>query len=389
MKRIKVMFIITRMVKGGAQNYALSIYKSLNQEKYETVFVTGPSNGPEGDYLSEIDCYSLNYTVIPSLTRGINPVKDIKAFFEIYALMRKIRPTIIHTHTSKAGILGRIAAKFLKVPILIHQPHGLAMGELWPVVDVPQSSFLRSFLIVLESATAKFTDNFIAYTDLEVREHLNYGIGKKEQFVIIPYGLDLNGFCGKINSAWTESSKVHPPVVGTVGRLVTSKGCQYLIEAIALVRRSFPDIKLLIAGGGSLKNELEALAERLGLNGNAQFLGVRDNIAEFLGGIDVFVSPTLSESFGITLVEAQACKKPVVASDVGSVPQIIKDEETGLLVPPRDAHAIAKAIIRLIRDKELSKKLGEAGFESIKKNYTIEKTMEKIEGLYTHCCEKL
>lgn len=389
MKRIKVMLLITRMVKGGAQNYALSIYRSLNREKYELAFATGPSNGPEGDYLSEINGYGLSYTVIPSLTRDINPVKDIKALFEICALIRKIRPTIVHTHTSKAGILGRIAAKILKVPILIHQPHGLATGELWQVLDVPQNPFIRRFLIILEKILAKYTDKFIAHTEIETREHLHYGIGKKEQFVAIPYGIDLKEFYDNINGMMWKSPENHSPKIGTVGRLVTSKGCRYLVEAIALVKRPFPDIKLFVVGGGFLRNELGALVERLGLTDNVRFLGVKDNVAEFLNGIDIFVSPTLYESFGITLIEAQACKKPVVASNVGSVPEIIKDGETGLLVLPKDAQAIAGAIIRLIRDKELSKKLGEAGFESVNRDYRIEKTMEKIEGLYARCCAKL
>lgn len=388
-KKIKIMFVITRMVKGGAQNYALSIYRSLNREKYETTFATGPSDGPEGDYISEISGCGLSYAVIPSLTREIDPVKDIKALFEICALMRKIRPDIVHTHTSKAGILGRIAAKILKAPVLIHQPHGLAMGELWQVLDVPQNPFIRRSLIVLEKIIAKFTDKFITYTEIETKEHLHYGIGKKEQFVTIPYGIDLNGFYENISGARRESPENHSPKIGTVGRLVTSKGCRYLIEAIALVKRPFPDIKLFIVGGGFLRNELEDLVKKTGLTDNVRFLGVKDNIAEFLNGIDIFVSPTLYESFGITLIEAQACRKPVVASDVGSVPEIIKDGETGLLVPPKDPRAIAGAIIRLVRDKGLSKKLGEAGFESVRKNYTIERTMEKIEGLYAHCCGKL
>lgn len=379
------MFVITRMVRGGAQNYALSIYRSLNREKYEAAFATGPSDGPEGDYLSEISRHGLSYAVIPSLTREIDPVKDIKALFEICALMRKIRPDIVHAHTSKAGVLGRIAAGILRVPITIHQPHGLAVGELWQVLDVPQNPFIRRFLIVLEKILAKITDRFITYTEMETEEHLRYGIGKNGQFITIPYGIDLKGFCDNISGAMRESPENRPPKIGTIGRLVTSKGCRYLIEATALVKRMFPDIKLFIAGDGFLRNDLEGLVKKSGLTENVRFLGVKDNVAEFLNGIDIFVSPTLYESFGITLIEAQACRKPVVASDVGSVPEIVKDGKTGLLVPPRDAGAIAGAVIRLIRDKELSKKLGEAGFESVRKNYTIEKAMEKIEGLYAQC----
>ena len=388
-KRTKVMFLITRMVRGGAQNYALSIYRSLNREKFEVVFATGPSEGPEGDYLSDIKDSGLSYVVIPSLTREINPVEDIKALFEICELMRKIRPDIVHTHTSKAGGLGRIAARILKVPITIHQPHGLAVGELWGVLDVPQSPFIRRSLLILEKILAKTTDRFIAYTNIETEEHLRYGIGKREQFVTIPYGIDLKGFYDNIDGVKWESQEDRSPKIGTVGRLVTSKGCRYLIEATALVKRSFPDIKLFIAGGGFLRNDLEDLAKKLGLTNNVRFLGVKDDVAKFLRNIDIFISPTLYESFGITLIEAQACRKPVVASDVGSVPEIIKNGETGILVPPRDADAIAEAVIRLIRDKELAKKLGEAGFESVRENYTIEKTMEKIERLYADCYAKL
>lgn len=373
------------MIKGGAQNYALSIYRLLNREKYEAVFATGPSGGPEGDYLSEFGEYGLSYTVIPSLMREIDPVKDIKALFEICALMRKIRPDIVHTHTSKAGVLGRIAARILKVPIVIHQPHGLAVGELWRVLDVPQNPFIRRSSVMLEKILAKTTDKFVTYTGIETEEHLRYGIGKREQFITIPYGIDLKGFCDNIGGVARESQENRPAEIGTVGRLVTSKGCRYLIEAIALIKRSFPGIKLSVAGGGFLRNDLESLVKKLDLTENVRFLGVKDNIAGFLNSIDIFVSPTLYESFGITLIEAQVCRKPVVASNVGSVPEIIKDGETGLLVPPRDAGAIAGAVIRLIRDKGLSKKLGEAGFESVRKNYTIEKAMEKLEGLYAQC----
>ncbi|KPK41032.1 MAG: hypothetical protein AMJ78_06520, partial [Omnitrophica WOR_2 bacterium SM23_29] len=360
-KKIKIMFIITRMVKGGAQNFALSIYRSLNREKYEITFLTGPSSGPEGNYLSELNAYGLDYITVPSLTRDIHPIKDLKALFEIYALIRRIKPTIVHTHTSKAGVLGRFAAKILRVPIIIHQPHGLALGEAWQVLDIPQNPFMRRFLIILEKILAKFTTKFITYTEIETEEHLHYGIGKREQFVAIPFGLDLKYFGNKVDTAKEKPIENRSPIIGSVGRLVTSKGYRYLIEAMALVKRSFPDIKLFVVGDGPLKNELASLTKSWGLTDNIQFLGVKNNIPKFLSGIDIFVSPTLYESFGIALIEAQACKKSVIVSDVGSIPAVIKDGETGLLTPPRNPHAIAEAIIRLLRDKELYKKLCEAG----------------------------
>lgn len=370
------------MIKGGAQNFALSIYELLGRKKYEVTFVCGPSIGPEGDCLPQLNSKGLDHTIIPSLTRDIHPIKDLKALFEICTLIRKIKPTIVHTHTSKAGVLGRIAAKILRVPVIIHQPHGLALGEAWEVLDTPRNHFIRKLLITLEKILAKFTDRFIAYTEIEVEEHLHYGIGKREQFVAIPYGLDLSCFCDKLNNVSGKSPKNRSPIIGSVGRLVTSKGYQYLIEAMALVKQQFPDIKLFVVGGGPLKNELESSVKKLGLTDNIQFLGVKDDIPQFLSSIDIFVLPTLYESFGIVLIEAHACKKPVVVSDVGSISAVIKDRETGLLVPPRNPHAIAEAIIRLLRDEELYKKLCEAGFESVKRNYRIEKTMEKIEELY-------
>lgn len=383
------MFIITRMVKGGAQNFALSIYRSLSRGKYEITFLTGPSSGPEGDYLSELNAYGLNYITVPSLKRDIHPIKDLGALFEICTLIRRIKPTIVHTHTSKAGVLGRIAAKILKVPVIIHQPHGLALGEAWEVLDIPQNPFMRKLLIMLEKSLAKFTTKFITYTEIETKEHLFYGIGKKEQFVTIPYGLDLSCFCDKLNNVSRKSPKNRSPIIGSVGRLVTSKGYQYLIEAMASVKQQFPDIKLFVVGGGPLKNELESSVKKLGLTDNIQFLGVKDDIPQFLSSIDIFVLPTLYESFGIVLIEAHACKKPVVVSDVGSISAVIKDGETGLLVPPRNPHAIAEAIIRLLRDEELYKKLCEAGFEYAKRNYGIKKVMEKIEEMYDRCCASL
>lgn len=379
------MLIITRMVRGGAQNFALSIYRYLDREKYEIAFASGPPNGAEGDYLSELRSYGLDYILISSLTRDIHPIKDLKALFEIYALIKKIKPAIVHTHTSKAGVLGRIAAKILKVPVIIHQPHGLALGEAWEVLDTPRSPHIRKFLIALEKILAKFTTKFITYTEIEAKEHLYYGIGKRERFAVIPYGLELNKFCSGIDKTVRKSLETRSPIIGSVGRLVMEKGYQYLIEAIALVRRSFADVKLFIVGGGPLKNELESLVKSLGLVNNVEFLGVKNNIQEFLSEIDVFVLPTLYESFGIALIEAQACKVPVVVSNVGSISEVIKDGETGLLVPPRNPEAIAEAVIRLLRDKELYKRLVEVGFESVRRNYTIEKTMEKIEDLYHTC----
>ncbi|KPK41742.1 MAG: hypothetical protein AMJ78_04645 [Omnitrophica WOR_2 bacterium SM23_29] len=362
MEKIKVIFIITRMIKGGAQNFALLIYRSLNREKYEITFASGPSTGPEGDYLSELNAHGLNYKIIPSLTRDIHPIKDLKAFFEILALMREIKPTIVHTHTSKAGVLGRIAAKILKVPVTIHQPHGLALGEAWQVLDTPQIPLIRRLLTTLEKVLAKFTDKFITYTQVETDEHLYYRIGKREQFVVIPYGLDVEKFADKVTYVARGTLENRPPIIGTVGRLVTSKGHRYLIEAMELVKKSVPDIKLFVVGDGFLRKKLDSMVKKLGLADNIQFLGVVDNIAEFLSGIDIFVLPTLYESFGIVLIEAQACKKPVVVSDVGSIREVIKNGQTGLLVPPKNPRAIADAIIRLIRDKQLSKRLGEAGF---------------------------
>jgi glycosyltransferase involved in cell wall biosynthesis len=387
----KVVHIITRLDMGGsAQNTMLTVL-GHDRERFEpVVFIGAPGSADAqgGQAASDANrqrlaARGIRCAVIASLRRPVRPLRDLLALFALLRMLRAERPVVVHTHTSKAGILGRLAAWIVGVPVVIHTPHG----------HVFYGHFGRAaswLALQVERLWAKRTTRLIALTETERDEHLTRGVGRMSAFVVIPSGVELDRFWNvpadsRQRQSHQPSGWPCPPeasVVGSVGWLTPVKGHGVLLEAVARVRPRQPNLHVVIIGSGPLRQQLTVRAGMLGIGHMVHLLDVRSDIPECLAAMDLFVLPSLNEGMGRALVEAMAAGRPVIASCVGGVPAIIEHGKTGLLVPPGDVEALAEAMAQLLSNPSLSRELGEAARKRIDLSFGVRAMVRSIEAVY-------
>lgn len=386
-KRNKVIHVITRLDRGGSAQNTLLTVLGHDRTRFEPLVVAGCAGRWDeqgGDKATEENCRQLDkagvrWIVMPTLTRAVSPLKDLLALRQLVALFRREKPGIVHTHTSKAGVLGRVAARLANVPVVIHSPHGhIFYGHFGPV---------RSWIFLqAERALAQLTRRLIALTEAERSEHLERGVGRPNRFAVVPSGIDVDKFRRVADAKGSRLEGLNRPpdaiVVGSVGWLTPVKGHRFLIEAIARLKPVHPRLHLMIVGGGSLRGELTALAASRGIGHAVQLLGERQDVPACLAAMDLFVLPSLNEGMGRALIEAMAAGLPVVATRVGGVPAIVENRRTGLLAPPGDSAALAAAIDELIRRPDWAKELGAAARERIGERFGIPAMVQGVEAVY-------
>jgi glycosyltransferase involved in cell wall biosynthesis len=333
--------------------------------------------------LSALESSGVHRIVIPELVRDPAPLSDCRALMRLCGLFRKERPVIVHTHTSKAGMLGRWAAFFAGVPIIVHTPHG---HVFWSYFGKAKTAVF----ILLERWSARITTRIVALTHREMMDHVRFRIAPEEKFTVIHSGVDLSRFSGAAGDISKIRQEMNLPedafVVGTTGRLTAVKGHIHLLRAAASILKQRKDIIFLLLGDGELHDDLRNYAEREVIVRNVRFLGWRSDVASALSAFDVFVFPSLNEGMGKAIVEAMAMGKPVIASDVGGIPDLIVHGENGLLVSPADSEALANAILDLYENPDKRKIMGEAGRLIVAK-YSVDAMLRKIEELYRACLE--
>jgi len=386
MGNIKVIHVITRFDKGGASENTFLTVRGLDKDKYEVILIRGLSEesrmGAEEAAavernLREAEKSGVRVIAIPELVRNIHPLKDLKTLFALIGLFKIEKPHIVHTHTSKAGILGRWAAFLAKVEIIVHTPHG---HVFWGYFN----KWKTACFIILERLSAAITDKIITLTDQEKKDHLRFKIAPDKKFAVIHSGVDLTAFSEpRINAAAMRKKLGIPPeaiVVGTAGRLTPIKGQRYLLEAAASISPRAGNLFFIFLGDGELADELDKTSSLLGIK-NVMFLGWRQDVSEIMSTFDIFVLPSLNEGMGKVLVEAMALGKPVVASDVGGIPDLVTNHHNGLLVPPANVEGLVESINLLLNDQAKRKEMGEKG-KDVAADYSAEAMIRKIERLY-------
>ena len=352
-----IIHIITRLEPGGsAQNVIDSaVYQA---GAYKVVLLAGPHKG-EGQLTLALP-ENAQYLEIKNLVREISPLNDLLAFLELGKIVSRLKPAIVHTHTAKAGILGRWAAWLYNLKsgpertIIVHTPHGhVFYGYFGP---------LKTFIFkLIEKLTARVTDHFIALTEGERRESLQQGLGTAAKWLVIHSGVRFNDRSYEHAKRDLDISK-DEMVIAVVARLEPVKGVEYFIRAAAQLQARNLDRKLryLVVGDGSLGARLINLADGLGLWGKIIFTGFQRDVFKYLTATDIYVQPSLNEAMGRTVLEAQYMKLPIVASKVCGLPDMVKEGVTGLLVPPGDPGALAAALESMIKDDRLRERMGEA-----------------------------
>lgn len=387
MGKYKVIHVITRFDKGGSAENTFLTVRGLDREKYEVILVRGLSRessmdavkaGAVENNLNEAIQAGIRILTVPELVRNIRPYADLKAFFRLVKIFRAERPHIVHTHTSKAGFLGRWAARLVGVPLVVHTPHG---HVFWGYFN----RLVTAFFILLEKITAVITDRIITLTEQEKKDYLIRRIAPDGKFEIIHSGVALGSFLASGADSLGMRKELGIPadafVAGTAGRLTAVKGHKYLIAAAQKVLLRNPGMYFIFLGDGELSGELQAQAAASGVKDNARFLGWRQDVAAVMSAFDVFILPSLNEGMGKVLVEAMAMGKPIIASAVGGITDLVIHGENGMLVPCADAEAIARGIETLRRDPAMRKSMGAKG-KAMAADFSAESMIRKIDRLY-------
>ena len=386
-QRFKVLHIITRMDMGGSAQNTLDTCLHMNGRRYRSTLLYGPSleSGMTAAERNTVDrrltrAKESGTRLVPvnDLVRAVRPVKDFLAFISILGWVHKIKPAIVHTHTSKAGLIGRLAAKLCRVPHLVHTPHGhVFYGHFGPVQS-------RIFLWI-ERLAAKITDKTIALTNREKQDYIAYRVVPGAKLATIHSGVDIRPYVtpGAGKSALKKRFGIDPAhtVVGTVGWLLPIKGPEVLLKSLGHIDARRKDVTLVYVGKGALEASLKSTSRQLGIEDRVKFLGWRDDIPFILQMFDIFALASLNEGMGRVLVEAMAAGLPVVASDTGGIPDLVSHNVNGLLFAPGNDVALADCLARLLENPREALEMGRLGRERCRA-YSLEAMVDKIHALY-------
>ena len=378
MQKIKVLLLIARLNIGGPAIQAIKLTKLLDKEKFEVSLVTGCEGKDEGNMLSLLGEEEVKPILVPELGREIRLLNDLKVFFKLFFLIRQEKPDIVHTHTAKAGTLGRLSAKLAGTPIIIHTFHGHIFHSYFGPLKT------KVFLLI-ERFLSLFTSRIITISPAQRKEILGLGIGNKKKVICIPLGFDLSKFldCQEKKGELREElglSQDHL-LIGIIARLVPIKGHTYFFEAAKMILDQIREARFIVVGDGELREELKGLAKRLKIEEETFFLGFRSDLDRIYADLDLIVLSSLNEGLPTTIIEAMASAKPVVATRVGGVVDLIEDGVTGLLVPPKNPSRLASACLEVLKDQEQTGKMGQ---ESRRRSFQFElnRLIKDIESLY-------
>ncbi|MBM3251444.1 MAG: glycosyltransferase family 4 protein [Candidatus Omnitrophica bacterium] len=373
--KIKVLHIHTRGIIGGSGTNTLLTMLGMPKDKYDSELACG-SEGPLVDAAKE---NNLALEIIPHLQNNINIFYDLLALFELIALINKKDYKIVHTHNSKAGILGRFAANICRVPIIIHTQHSCVFkyGTL--------NYFQKKFYYFLEKISAKFTDKIIYISESLKQEFIDADIGSEKNSVVIHSGIVLEKFrmkVGVLEKNELLGLRKDEFIVGVVSRLEPGKGNEFIIKAIPRIVQDVANIKFIFVGDGNSRHYLEELADSLHVKEKVLFLGSRDDVYDLLQMFDIVCLASLYEGMGRVLLEAQAAGRPVVATKIGGIIDVVKDNKTGFLVPPKDVNALAEAIIKLAQDHHLRRQMSEEARRFVDYRFSSAKMVVDIYNVY-------
>ncbi len=383
---MRVTHIITRLVVGGAQENTLATIRGLLRKPgLEVKLVSGPAIGPEGslegiarDIFS--DASARDFTIIPELVRPIHPLKDFITLRKLESLLREQKPDIVHTHSGKAGILGRLAAKRAGVPIIIHHIHGPSFGPF-------QGALANFVFTAAEKFAARVTDHFFCSADAMTNLYLAAGIGRPEMFTRVFSGFELNPFLAATNDLGLRQQLglgAHHFVIGKIARIFKLKGHADLVAAFAKILPQVPDARLLFVGDGALQGKVKNQIHALGLDGKVVFTGLvpPGEVARLVGIMDCVAHLSYREALSRALPQALAAGKPVVAYDFDGAAEICRENETGFLIRTGDTDAAARRLLQLARDNALRGRLGACGRQFVRENFSVEKMVDAQYDVY-------
>ena len=376
---IKVVHIITKLELGGAQQNTLYTVSHLDKSKFIPILITGS----EGLLVDDAKRLGIEAHFLSSLVREINPVKDITALLDIRRLLRSIKrpsqsPIIVHTHSSKAGIIGRWAAYLAGIPVIIHTYHGYGFNDY-------QSFLKRRLFVLLERLTARITTRFIAVSKNNIEKGINAGIFRSDDVELIRSGIDISEFSDvKVDKAKKKMElgiELDKPLIGMIACFKPQKAPLDFVKAAHLVCQKMSDVRFVVAGDGELRPPMEELINNLGLKDKIKLLGFRMDIPEIMKCLDVFVLTSLWEGLPKVIVQAIAAGIPIVATEVDGSSEVIKNGVNSFLVKPGDVEGIAEKVMNILQ-KPKDFKFEISDLKSILDEFDINLMVKKQEKLY-------
>ncbi len=383
---MKIVHIITRLILGGAQENTLITCKELAARGHDVTLITGPALGPEGELFEQTKNQKYKTFVIDSLRRAINPLYDIPAYYQTKKLLAQIQPDIVHTHSAKAGILGRFVAAQLKTQNsklkTVHSVHGLSFHKY-------QSELLNKFYIAVERAAAKKTDAFICVADAMTKKSLDVSIGKAEQYTTAYSAIEEDAFLNPISPQERNDFRKQYDIPAdaivfvTIARLFHLKGHKYIIESAKELDRRFENCIWLFIGDGILKDKLQKQIADYNLSDKFRFTGLLpvEKMPLVIQSSDILVHCSLREGLARVLPQAMLCGKPAISFDIDGASEVV-NPDTGRLTEPENIEQLTAVCAELIADENLRIKLGSAGRELVKEKFSPKVMVDKIEQVY-------
>jgi glycosyltransferase involved in cell wall biosynthesis len=380
-KRIRVLHIITRMILGGAQEHALLTVEGLNAlPEYEVELITGVDRGREGELLTRA-VETTKVSVVRQMERRIDPIADLIALWKLQKLVRNGRFHIVHTHSWKAGVLGRMAAWLAGTPVIVHTFHGLTFHEHQPWL-------INRLICLSEKISSLYTHHFLSVSDITTKKALAANIGSPDRYTTVYTGMELD---------WYLNSKADPLevrrglgidgdalVVGKIARLAPQKNHDELLKAVPEIVRRHPGVRFLLVGDGPLHDEFLDKVRRLGVEENFVFAGLvdRERVPEMISAMDVVAHTALWEGLPRVLPQAMAMGKPCVAFNTEGTPEVLIQDETGYVVERHDSAGLAEIVSRLLSDKKLRERIGAAARKHVDPKFRSETMVAGTADVY-------
>jgi glycosyltransferase involved in cell wall biosynthesis len=374
-----VLHIITHLAVGGATENTLTTCRLSNPDRIETAVLSGATSAQEAALANLAEEWGVTVYPFPSLVRSIRPGADLHAYYEMAKWLRRENWDVVHTHGSKAGIIGRLAAKKAGVPVIIHTVHG------WGHHD-RQHPASRALLIAAERRAARITDKLIVVADANREKGLGDSIGKFEQYTTIHSGIDIARYRDvRVDREALRASLGIPAnalVVGTVSRLAEQKAPWDFVKMAALVNARRPDVHFVFVGGGPMQAQFEAEVRAAGLEKVVHLAGYRNDIPEILRTFDIFALSSLWEGLPRVFAQAMCASLPIVATRVDGAPEAVYEGENGFLTAPGEPDQLAERALRLLEDAALRHAMGSRGFEIVDPAFSDREMVRQIEEVY-------
>ena len=382
---IRVLHVITRLIVGGAQENTMYTAAMLDKGRFEVDVVSGEQTGSEGSLIEEVVQHGVPLTLMPQLVRQVSPSNDLRALWNLYHLMRSHRYSIVHTHSSKAGILGRLAARLAGVPVIIHTVHGWSFHEHM----TPRT---RRMYVLLEKLAASLTDAMIVVTRQDIQKGLREGIGKEERYHLIRSAIPLEEFDPQLVDRAEVRKELGLPldalVLGNIGRFSPQKNPLEWIRVAAKVAKKQPGARFLLVGDGPLRSQVEAALLEADLSEKTVLTGLRRDVPRMLAAMDVFLLTSLWEGLPRVIPQAMAMGIPVVANRADGTADAIQPGKTGYLCEPGHLDEMAAFCVTLLHDPLSRREMGARGQVHSRLEFDLRMMVKQIEGLYEELLNK-